>query len=348
MKKKSVVQSAAALVIFLLANGCTSLVLPAKCPDLGPFGDRTISQAGDVQHTLMDKKPLYIKPYLRQGTEVPEFRKQWEDMQAVLNGIALYASQVVALSRSSLEAEKKAPLLAQYLERMMQPLTDHAAPDAHPTRAELANARASVNAQKTLLAALGAAQPMVDEVERYSNEACIRLNEQLQRIVQSTQERIDANSAAILEAAAYLKSLQGRSVKSYALLVEHSMDNPQAFEALMENDPALRRHVRTENSVVTPNLDSMEKDILARLQNIAVLNEQLAPQLELYRAETRELDEYARSNEDAIQKARSAVRLWARTHANLAAGIVVQPADDVTDVLSGAATGAAKKALPVK
>jgi hypothetical protein len=186
---------------------------------------------------------------------------------------------------------------------------------------------------------------LIDIAVNFSNNTFDKINELSQRMMQETQDRIDSNSAMTLENAASLKTLQGRSMKSYSLLYDHRMGNPLALDALLKNDPILRQHVKTENSIDARILDSMEKDLMSRLRNISLMDEQIRPQLEQYRAETRELDDFARANEDTIRKARVTVQVWARSHGNLVAGIEVPPAIDVADILAGAATNAAKKVL---
>jgi len=340
--------SAIALVILILSTGCgKSVFFPSKRLDMGPFGENTTAMMNDVQHTLLATRPLYIKPYLRQGEDFIVFQKQWADMQTILHGFALYSTQLVALSRSNLTGTQKAGALADNIDRLMAPLMEHQGSDIHLTRTELDTALASVRSKETLFAALGAAQPVVDAAEKSCNSTFDKLSGQLQRMMAEAQERIDSNSATILESAAYCKALLGRSIKSYSLLFEYRTGNPQALEALWKNDPMLKQFVKTINSAETQNLNVMEKELVARLQNIALMTEQIRSQLEQYRAETRELDEYARANEDTIRKARLAVQTWARSHGNMAAGISVQPAVDMTDILAGAATNAAKKALTV-
>ena len=72
----------------------------------------------------------------------------------------------------------------------------------------------------------------------------------------------------------------------------------------------------------------------------------LQPRFNEYHAEMRELDDLMFSLEESCRKMRVSVILWARSHANLAAGIAVPPQIDVAGMLTGAASNAAKKVVP--
>jgi hypothetical protein len=189
---------------------------------------------------------------------------------------------------------------------------------------------------------------MVDAVQNFSLTSFEKLHELAQRVLQETQVRVDMNSAAVLENAARLKPLQNRSLTSYALLAEYRMGDPKALDALLTNDPELKQYGKADHSFDVRSLDSMEKVVVARLQTMALLFDQIRPQLEQYRSETRELDDLVRANDDTFRKARVTMQMWARSHGNLAAGIDVPPPIDMENILSVAATGAAKKALTIR
>jgi len=332
------------IAVLALSSGCAALV-KTKRLDMGPFGENTTTMVNDIQLSLLGKKPLYLKPYLPEH-DVVEFRTRWLDLQKVLRGIVLYSTQVVSLSRSSLKGPGRAAMLAQYVEALTTPLIDKNT-DAPLTRADLDAALGSVRSKETLLAALGAAQPMVDAVQSYSLVSFEKLHELAQRVLQETQVRIDMNSAVVLENAARLKTLQNRSLTSYALLVEYRLGDPKALESLLMTDPELKQYQKADHSFDTRGLDVMEKVVVARLQTMALLFGQIRPQLDQYGSETRELDDLVRANDDTFRKARVTMQLWARSHGNLAAGIDVPPPINMMDILSEAATGAAKKVLTI-
>jgi hypothetical protein len=333
------------LAVLGLSTGCAKLVWTKRL-DMGPFGENTTTMVNDIQLGLLNKKPLYIKPYLT-GPDVVEFRTRWLDLQKVLRGIVFYSTQVVSLSRSSLKGPERAAMHAQYVEALTLPLIENKNSDAPLTRADLDAALGSIRSKETLIAALGAAQPMVDAVQNFSLTSFEKLHELAQRVLQETQVRIDMNSAVVLEHAARLKTLQSRSLTSYALLSECRMGDPKALDALLTNDPELKPYCKADHSFDARSLDSMEKVVVARLQTIALLSDQIRPQLEQYRSETRELDDLVRANDDTFRKARVTMQMWARSHGNLAAGIDVPPPIDMVDILSEAATGAAKKVLTI-
>jgi len=238
-------------------------------------------------------------------------------------------------------------MLAQYVEALTAPLIEDKNADVPLTRQDLDAALKSVRSKETLLAALGAAQPMVDSVQNFSLTSFEKLHELTQRLLQETQVLIDMNSAVVLENAARLKTLRHRSLTSYSLLSEYRMGDPKALDALLAVDPELKQYRKADHSCDARSLDSMEKVVVARLQTIALLSDQIRPELDQYRSETRELDDLVRANDDTFRKARVTMQMWARSHGNLAAGIDVPPPIDMENILSVAATNAAKKALTI-
>lgn len=336
------------IVVLTLSSGCASMIRHTKRLDMGPFGENTTMMVNDIQYGLLSMKPLYLKPYL-QGPDFVEFKQRWSDQQRGLRGIVQYATQVVSLSRSStLKGPEKAATLAKYIEPLVVPVIEHANTETSLTRADVNAALEAIRSKETLLAALGAAQPLIDAVQNFSLGSFEKLHGLAQQVLQEAQGRIEGNSAAVLEHAAGLKALQDRYLRSYAHLYECRRGNLRALDALLENDPELRRYMKTGASVDPKGLESMEKDLMERLRNIALLSEQIRPRLDQYRAEQRELDDLSRAGEETFRKARVTMLVWARSHGNLAAGIDVPPPIDMVDVLASAASASAKKALTLR
>jgi len=103
------------LAVLVLSTGCAALV-KTKRLDMGPFGENTTTMVNDIQLGLLNKKPLYLKPYL-QGPDVVQFQTRWLDLQKILRGIVMYSTQVVSLSRSSLKGPERAACLPSMSKR---------------------------------------------------------------------------------------------------------------------------------------------------------------------------------------------------------------------------------------
>ena len=333
--------SRAVVALCILAlTGCSSFRSSNRL-DMGPFGENTTAMVSDIKKGLTLQRPILVKSYL-QGEALNQLVKQKNDVGQILSGIVLYSSQVVNLSRSKLPEQDKAKELGRYITKLATPLIENKDPDIRVSKEKFETMVNTISSQESLLKALGAAQPMVEAVDSYVASALENMNNLTAQVAAETAPRIDQHSAEVLENRDKLQALQVRSIRSFSLLNSQRAGDAGALDALLLNDPALRKYVKEGTKVSSQDLDAMEHELMARLLNNQILLDQLKPRIDAYHAETRELDDLVKSVEDSIRKMRIAVILWSRSHANLAAGITVPPEID----LAGMLTGAVKKAVP--
>ena len=324
----------------VVLTGCSSFRSSNRL-DLGPFGENTTAMVGEIKKGLTLQRSILAKPYL-QGETLSQMKKQKDDIGQILGGIVLYSTQIVNLSRSTLTDQEKAVALGQYVTKLATPLIENKDPDIRVSLEKFETIVNTIKSRETFLNALGAAQPLVDAVDNYVGSALESMSIMADQVAAEAAARIDQHSAEVLENRGRLQALQVRSIRSFALLNELRAGDSGALDALLLNDPDLRKYVKQGTKVSSQNLDAMEHELMTRLQNNQILLDQLKPRIEQYHAETRELDDLMRSVENSIRKMRIAVILWSRSHANLAAGVTVPPEIDLGAML----TGTVKKIVP--
>jgi hypothetical protein len=86
-----------------------------------------------------------------------------------------------------------------------------------------------------------------------------------------------------------------------------------------------------------------ETHLTERLTRLDTFIHQLDPDVALYMAKLRELEEWRQTIDEKVKIARDAIAVWAQSHRNLGAGIPVPPLIDVT----GMAKNLVKTVVPL-
>ena len=333
-----------AALFCLVLTGCARFSASKKM-DMGPFGENTTAMVNDIKQGFVFKKPILIKPYMY-GAALEKTRKDRDDVRKVLGAVVLYSTQVVNLSRAKFTDQEKAKALGEYIQKLAGRLVEHRDPDIQYSQEKFDATIKTIVSEQTFLDALASAQPLVDAMEKYVSDTLEIMSEAINQFGDEVAVRIDKNSAEPLDSFSSLKAIQVRSIKSYSLLTSYRDGNADALDALVLNDPALRTYVKKGTALSPRELDTMEKELMLRLQNVQTMLDQLKPRIDVYYAEVQEMDDVLRTVQDAIRKMRVAVILWSRSHANLGAGIPVPPEIDLASMITGGAVGAAKKVVP--
>ena len=204
----------------------------------------------------------------------------------------------------------------------------------------------SISKQQTFLDALGAAQPLVDAVNVYMTKSLDTMKSLAEQIAEETSVRIDQHSAAVITNKNNLEALQTQTMQSFHLLNSLRAGKVGAMEALLKNDPALNEYAKAGISVDKQDMDLMETSLMRRFENTQALLDSLKPRIDEYHAEIMEMEEMMYSFERSARRLQLSVTLWARSHANLAAGIEVPPEIDIGKMITGSASKVVDKVIP--
>lgn len=332
------------LLLFLAALAvvsCSSF-RSKKRLNLGPFAEDMIAVAGDIQYGLGESRPVLIRAYL----DVPEsydLDVNLRKIRAVVRACISYAVQVVTLAESRLSGPERAAALADYLDGLLRPVLEKPKPELNLTLKRLDELVADVRGQTTLLDALGAAQPVVDEIAYSAGELFDETKDVMDAVVDRARTRIDEDNRPIYEGDRTLKIYLVATLQDIGWIRAHRQGDPAAIDSLLAHQPSLREVVNPGDGISNDELVAIEERLLFLLRSVRELREQLQPDIELYWERQRELDRIANNYNAALRQATVAVLAWSRAHKRLAAGIT-DPAQ--IDVL-GIAKKAAGSANPV-
>lgn len=322
--------------------GC-SLIRPSKSLDVKPFAESTINLVAEVNYGLESQDAVYLRRYAH-GEQVAAYRARWDYYRPILRGVGIYSLGLVSLSRSNVSGKEQAGHVADLLERIFQDALRSGNRRLALTNEQLDTIFADIREQKSLLGALGAAQPIVDEVARFSGEYLDEIKDAQDELQAWLSEQVDADYATLLAFEERAKSGQRRHLRNLARLSdERQLGVEGGLDELFRTDVELKGLVDDPSAVRPEELQLLENRLVERLALIQEIKEQFAFDLETYYQTTRELDQLVKGANDNLRRTRLTIFVWAGAHRQLAAGITNPAKVD----LMGVAKKALDAALPL-
>jgi len=338
----------AALAALLTSGGC-SLFRAERRLDMGPFGENTVAMVGEMQKFNRPAPWVYLKKYQRHP-EVVKGMPFLVEMRGLLRGVAFYSMQITALQESRLSEKRRLQELVRYLKEIVRPtLPAETGKDSVFSKEDLDEVVKDVLTRETFLDGLSAAQPLVNAVQSYGLGLFDQFDDQLGVAVAAVGGEVEKEFAPLKRNIVELELLQERAMEGVTLLYKYRLGEAEALPALRTLYPPVAEQLPAGKPPTARQLDSAELELVAQLQRIKALKEQLVPEFMVYKEEQRELETLRIQAEERARLGRATLVLWARSHKNLGLGVAVPPAIDVVGLLkaaTGAAAGSAGKLVP--
>lgn len=344
MRKKFYSVTIVLLLLLMISMGCATFQ-SKKVLDMAPFSETMTSLVGDIQFGIQGKNWIYLKPYLK-TSKVKKVREELFKIGRLLRGIVFYSLQVVSLNSAKIPETKKCEELGKYLDEALRP--------SLAAQNEVGQYEISINldtldriindikSQDKFIEGLGKAQPLIDAVVGYSDGTFNDLKTDVTIAGHEVSAGIDSNFAAIRNGISNIEQLQTRTVQSYWLLYRYRFGEKAALDTLLKIDPELNSYISSNHTISPEQFVTLEKQIMQRMDNIALIKKQLEPEFELYKAHQKELDEILILVNEIMRKSRIAMIVFARSHRNLASGVTIPPDIDIM----GEASKAVGKFIP--
>lgn len=331
------------IMIFGIAvlSGCSNFK-SSKHVDMTPFAEHTVGLISDISYGLNSQRMVYLREY-RDTPVVQAYGADWGQLRPVLRGVAAYSIAVVTLSKSNITDAQRNEQLATFLDKLLRPVIQRPESPFIYSEAEFDGILENIRTQKTYLNGLLSAQPIVDELARFSGEHLDMLKDHLATTTFWLDARIlEDHSAAVT----YHKILVGSQANAFDLLAL-LRDYRQGREAdaigkLLEKDRVLAELVKDKSNVTLDEVEAIENKLLWRLEQTRNLLDQIAPDLVLFRNKIMELDKLSKASDDSITKTRITMIIWSRAHQRLASGVT----DPAKVDLMGIAQRALKASMP--
>lgn len=337
--------SSVALIAATLLGGCSAFT-GSKRVDVSPFSENTVGMLAEVQRFNRPVNWVYLRKY-QNLPSVNAARLKVLPIRTLLRGVGLYSTQVVSLYDSPLSEDRKISELARYMTDYIRPsLADADSSSTGFTIADLDHVVGNIRTSKTFLAALSAAQPLVNATVARGNAMFDEVEGLVQVATADVNERVEAEYAPLKRNMTDLESLHEASIHSYALIQRMRQGEAGALDSLRQQDPAAAGTLPAGKAPGAKDLDAVERYVSERTNTVETMRRQLDPQLEIYRASIAEMEDLRAQTDDRAKLGRMTLLLWGRSHRNLAAGISIKPMIDVMGIVKSTVATGAKGVLP--
>jgi hypothetical protein len=323
-------------------GGCSAFK-SKKRVDMGGVAEDMIAVAGEIQYNLGQRRPVYLRGY-HDTPQLVSLEYEAKRARMLVRGVIDYTIRLVTIGDSHRPESEKSSALADYLEDLLPAAIEETDLTLSLTRAQVDTVVANVRAQTTLLDALGAAQPVVDEVSITSRGIFDDTRTAMDAAVTALRQRIEDRFRDVRTADEKLERQQLVAVFGLDYLPQIRRGVPGALDSLLALEPSLPALVATRDGLDVTEIQLIEDRMLTILARTRDVRDQLEPDIKLYYEHQRELDELENLWHAEIRKARVAVLAWARAHKLMAQGVT----DPAKINVLGIARSAAGRALPTR
>ena len=310
---------------------------------MGGVAEDMIAVAGEIQYNLGQRRPVYLRGY-HDTPQLVSLEYEAKRARMLVRGVIDYTIRLVTIGDSHRPESEKSSALADYLEDLLPAAIEETDLTLSLTRAQVDTVVANVRAQTTLLDALGAAQPVVDEVSITSRGIFDDTKTAMDAAVTALRQRIEDRFRDVRTADEKLERQQLVAVFGLDYLPQIRRGVPGALDSLLALEPSLPALVATRDGLDVTEIQLIEDRMLTILARTRDVRDQLEPDIKLYYEHQRELDELENLWHAEIRKARVAVLAWARAHKLMAQGVT----DPAKINVLGIARSAAGRALPTR
>ena len=304
--------------------------------DLSPFANSMITVASDIQYSLFQHRLVSVRK-LATGPEVQKFGKYVEKLRRVIRGIIAYSIEIVTVSESNKSGKEKAEALANYLESLRKPISESPVQEFHFTVEQLDTIVMNVRSQKNFLDALGAAQPLIDEVARANGELTEESKTQLDFAYQEINKDWNQEYSGAIWATNIIKKHQLNILTALYHGSQYVRGNQSSLDSFYVYDPLSTKIYSEGHQLDAEDILEVEKRLYYNLGVIQDMKGLFQQDMIDYEEGLLELDEVKRAYNDALRKARMAILMWSRAHLQLSRGVTEPAAIDIMQLMLGSA-----------
>ena len=320
------------LAAVLILSGCASSKFTSTAKaDLTPFAEQAVVLgAADMEYGFFQVRREQFKDYTDvEGAAFTRFQA-FKTLRNQLNqAFMTYSFKIAALSESEKNGPERVEAFADYL----QEFGSTKLLDAVFAPARFQQLLTGIRQQETLLDALKAAQPLIDDLVHYSIQLLEEGEQATTALVESIEANIETDFAYALRFEHLLRERKRFALQAIELVLEARPDQLDLLkQALERNELDLQNFLPFSNLTLDDRV-RIEELLLKRLELMETIRVQNAPELKKYQEINEELDRVYQSFLEQFAKSRMRLLIWTRAHQKIAAG-VTDPAEwfDVTDI----------------
>ncbi len=332
------------LLAFVLASGCSKFK-SSRGLDMGPFAENTTTMLAEAQQVVQPLDWSYLREYRTIGVTDSVLREV-ELIRRVFRGIGFYSIQVVALNNAKISNKQRAEKLAKYIEETTDPIIESgeiATLGLTPARVDSMIQQAKT--QTSYLGALSAVNPLVYSVASFCIEHVDRVATMSQKSLVRIQGEVDADFADVKKSLENLDQLEDTNVQDYLMLQDYRAGKSESLEPLLARDLTLRDMLGGKAKPSGEQLEKAQVALQGRLASIDAVRKQLDARKALHTNQIAEVDAFRNEIAQRNRTARLMLIYWMRSHSNLAQGVAIPPAINMSEIV-GSSAKKALKAIP--
>jgi len=286
--------------------------------NMEPFAEHLVKLVADIQFGLSGQKPVYTRQYL-DGPEAAEYIESMAEFKRNMARIIAYSGRVISLARSNLDGPKRAKALADFVD-VVRPLErGNSELKFAYTDEDIDKILEQIRQQPNLLAALQTAQPLVMGAARFLRDRVDEMKKNRVKVELEIEKKIEADYLDVINYHETLKKRQRHNFNLINLMVAAlEKGDPGAFEKAAAADAQLTDALKQGKDFYRN--DHPINLLTKRLELIDKHKRFIAGDIDQFRKVLQELEALTDASDRALQKAKIAVLLWSKAHAQLAAG----------------------------
>jgi hypothetical protein len=324
-------------ISFLLfsAVGC-SVFKESQKLDLTPFANSMITVASEIQYSLFQHRLVTVRKKAN-GPKVERLLENVNKLRKIIAGTIAYSIEIVTLEESNLSGSGKSELLAEYVESLERPVMEKPFPQLNLTYERLDEILKDVRSQKKFLDALGAAQPIINEVARVTGELTEETKILLDAAYLEITQEWDEEYEGALWATNIIKAHQMATLTAMYYLGEYTGGRQNSLDSVYNYDPLSKEMFPEGHEFSRADLLEIEKRFIYKMGVIQELKDLFKGDMDEYEEGLLELDNIKQAYNDALRKARNAIILWSRAHYQLSKGVTDPAQIDLMQLMIGTA-----------
>lgn len=325
------------LLVTFVITGCASLegkLTSSQVADTAYFTDQTISMLSSARLQMQKDESLYTKEYW--DDDDPD-EKAVLDIEAevidVFRSIIEYSLALVNISDSLASESQKVQRYADWFGPWKEEYFDRVGMNEQQYDATIANIRR----QQDLRGAFLAAQPLLNALNYHTNNRLDDLIVKADIVARKTDAKIDADFADVIRYQEKLEAEKYRILEALEDLYDTYSGQEGAYERLKSSQAIRRKDLLPPQRPNDDQIEQIGQHLLARLEALHLVGQQIEPDWETYRAAHRELDEMHTALLNDVTAVRIMILIWVHAHYQLASGRT-EPAEwfDIKDATTAA------------
>jgi hypothetical protein len=322
-------QVVVATVSAMVLSGCSTFQ-SSKRMDMSPFSENAGVLFVEAAKVSRPFRWNYNRPHI-DSSLIYGLRQKATIVFDGLAGIAYYSNQIVALNIAKMSDKKRNESLATYLSEVMRRVADRGLLDSLGLdQVAVDTTLTDIRQAANYLDGIAAATPLVNAIVVGMGDRLTQIQATVSPIAAALEGRIEADYAARKSNYLSLVDLRTRTMREMTMLYRLRLGESALVDTLLRDDPSLQAYLPSRERSTQQGMAAAETHLTERLARLDTFIHQLDPDVALYMAKLRELEEWRQTIDEKVKIARDAIAVWAQSHRNLGAGIPVPPLIDVT------------------